>query len=283
MENGMRMTWWTLLLLSIGLVAVSGCPTAGDDDDSSAGDDDDATDPPCAGILGTSPEPDDTGVFTSKVSVTWDAVPENGTLTVADDAGAAVTGTTTEEDNGRTLVFDAGDALAASTTFNVTIAQDCADDVPFSFTTGPYGDTVTTEDDLIDRRLVGIAHDQRAVQPQIDLLLGVEVGVVPEGPGDGEGEGERRGRTGGDGIHHPGHSVHLPGDVHAMPVDGRRRVQLVRQIHDQRIAHVRDQRGSRHLPVVGVALGVVRRSDERHVQHVVRRIQVLGGGGAGQS
>lgn len=148
----MRMKWWTLLLASIGLVAVSGCPQAGDDDDSSsAGDDDDSTEPPCAGILGTSPEPDDSGVFTSKVSVTWDAVPENGNIAVADDAGAAVTGNITEEDNGRTLVFDAGDAFAASTTFNVTISQDCADDVPFGFTTGPYGDTVGTEGDLIDR------------------------------------------------------------------------------------------------------------------------------------
>ena len=147
----MRTTWWTLLLLSLGLVAV-GCPTGGGgDDDDSAGDDDDSTAPQCAGILGTSPEPDDTGVFTGKVSVTWDAVPENGNLTVADEAGAAVTGTLTDEDNGRTLVFDAGAALAASTTFNVSITQDCADEVPFSFTTGPYGDAVTTEADLIGR------------------------------------------------------------------------------------------------------------------------------------
>ncbi len=149
-EIRMRTTWWTLLLLSIGLVAM-GCPTAGDDDDSAPGDDDDSTEPPCAGILGTSPEPADDGVFTSKVSVTWDAVPENGNLSVADEAGAAVTGNITEDDNGRTLIFDAGDAFAASTTFNVTVTQDCADDVPFSFTTGPYGDTVGTEDNLIDR------------------------------------------------------------------------------------------------------------------------------------
>ncbi len=146
----MRTTWWTLLLLSLGLAA-AGCPTVGDDDDATGDDDDDSTAPLCAGILGTSPEPGDDGVFTSKVSVTWDAVPENGNLTVSDDAGAAVTGTIVEDDNGRTLIFDAGEAFAASTTFNVAITQDCAADVPFSFTTGPYGDPVTTEDDLINR------------------------------------------------------------------------------------------------------------------------------------
>ena len=110
----MRTTWWTLLLLSIGLVA-SGCPTAGDDDDSGTVDDDDDSVAQCAGILGTSPEPGDDGVFTSKISVTWDAVPENGNLTVADDAGAAVTGNIVEDDNGRTLIFDAGAAFAAQT------------------------------------------------------------------------------------------------------------------------------------------------------------------------
>ena len=148
----MRTNWWTLLLMSLGATSLMlGCPTTGDDDDSVVDDDDDSTAPPCAGILGTDPEPDDDGVFTNKVSVTWDAVPENGALAVSDDAGASVTGTTSTKDNGRTLVFESADPFAASTTFTVTITQDCADDVPFDFTTGPYGALVTTENDLIGR------------------------------------------------------------------------------------------------------------------------------------
>ena len=147
----MRIQWWTLLLLSLGLMA-TGCP-AGDDDDSAddddvAGDDDDAA---CAGILSVAPEQDEDDVFGSKVSVTWDAVPTGGNIAVADAAGAAVTGAITDDDNGRTLIFTAGSNFAASTTFTVTISQDCADDVTYDFATGPYGDAVTNEDDIIGR------------------------------------------------------------------------------------------------------------------------------------
>ncbi len=148
----MRPQWWTLLVLSLGLVAVApGCPSTGnggDDDDSTTSDDDDAA---CAGILSVSPEQDASDVFGSKVSVTWDAVPSSGSITVADAAGAAVGGAISDDDNGRTLIFTADATLAASSTFGVTISQDCADDVAYNFSTGPYGDPVGTESDLIGR------------------------------------------------------------------------------------------------------------------------------------
>lgn len=146
----MRPQWWTLLVLSLGLVAVApGCPTTGDDDDdSTASDDDDAA---CAGILSVDPEQDDSDVFGDKVSVTWDAVPSGGSVAVTDSAGAAVSGAITDDDNGRTLIFTANATFAASGTFGVTISQDCADDVAYDFTTGPYGDPVGEESDLIGR------------------------------------------------------------------------------------------------------------------------------------
>lgn len=148
----MRIQWWNLLLLSLGL-GLMGCPsgTSGDDDDSSGDDDDDDDSVNCASILSTTPEPGDSDVFTNSVSVSWDAAPDTGNVAVADSAGAAVTGTISEDDNGRTLVFEAGDNFAASTTFTVTVSQACADDVTFDFTTGPYGDPVTNEDDIIGR------------------------------------------------------------------------------------------------------------------------------------
>lgn len=146
----MRPQWWTLLVLSLGLVAVApGCPTTGDDDDdSTASDDDDAA---CAGILSVDPEQDDSDVFGDKVAVTWDAVPSGGSIAVTDSAGAAVSGAITDDDNGRTLIFTANATFAASGTFGVTISQDCADDVAYDFTTGPYGDPVGAESDLIGR------------------------------------------------------------------------------------------------------------------------------------
>jgi len=147
----MRIQWWTLLLLSLGLMA-TGCPQANDDD--SAGDDDDAAnddDAACAGILSVDPEADEDDVFGNKVSVTWDAVPSAGNIAVADAAGASVAGAITDDDNGRTLIFTADENFAADTTFTVTVSQDCTDDVPFDFTTGPYGAAVTTESDLIGR------------------------------------------------------------------------------------------------------------------------------------
>jgi len=149
----MRTQWWTLLLLSLGLVVVApGCPQGDDDDsaddDDTVSDDDDAA---CAGILSVDPEQDEDDVFGNKVSVTWDAVPAAGSIVVADSAGAAVAGAITDDDNGRTLVFTADATFAASTTFSVTIAQTCADDVAYDFVTGPYGAAVTNEDDLIGR------------------------------------------------------------------------------------------------------------------------------------
>ncbi|MCO4769565.1 MAG: hypothetical protein KDA24_05995 [Deltaproteobacteria bacterium] len=148
----MRTQWWNLLLLSLGL-ALAGCPATGDDDDAAndddtVGNDDDAA---CAGILSVSPEQDETDVFGDKVAVTWDAVPTGGALAVTDEAGAAVAGSTTDDDNGRTLIFTADSTFTASTTFSVTISWDCEADVAYDFTTGPYGDAVGTESDLIGR------------------------------------------------------------------------------------------------------------------------------------
>ena len=151
---------WLLFLL--GLVACaplrSGSGGGGDDDDSSDDDDDsvdddddDDDDVPCAGILAVDPEQDATGVYGQRVSVTWDAVPVGGGVRLTDPASNDVPGSMSDDDNGRTLVFTADAALLADSTFEVTITQDCTDDVTYPFTTGPYGAPVQDEDDLIDR------------------------------------------------------------------------------------------------------------------------------------
>ena len=167
----------TLLLLLVGLSLVSCTPARrsggggggddddnGDDDDSaqgddddngddddSVGDDDDSTDGPCPNIISVDPEADATNVFATRVTVTWDAVPQNGNVTLADGAGAAVSGSVSDDDNGRTLIFTPSGALAAGTTFEVTASQDCTSDATYTFTTGPFGDPVSPQTAVINR------------------------------------------------------------------------------------------------------------------------------------
>ncbi len=123
--------------------------TGDDDDDDATGDDDDATG--CAEILETSPEPGDSNVFGDRVTVTWDAVPQDGGITVETSGGSSVSGSMSDDDNGRTLIFTADSPFGSDSTFTVTITQDCASDVPYEFSTGPYGDSVSNQSNLIGR------------------------------------------------------------------------------------------------------------------------------------
>jgi len=105
---------------------------------------------PCAGLLSLDPEEGDV-VWTRSVTVTWDAVPENGAVRVEDATGTQVPGAFHAEDNGRTVVFQADEPLTSETTFAVTITQDCAPDVEYAFETVRYGDPVEDPEAVLDR------------------------------------------------------------------------------------------------------------------------------------
>ncbi len=120
----------------------------GDDDDDD-GDDDDATG--CANILSVNPESGEVDVYGDTASVTWDAIPNGGEVDVAGPSGSPVGGSISVDDNGRTLVFTANEPFAPNTMYTVTIAQDCTDDVQYSFSTGPYGQPVSPPSVLIGR------------------------------------------------------------------------------------------------------------------------------------
>ena len=178
-----------VLLLTLALAACSPTRRGGngdDDDDSAAGDDDDAvgddddasgddddsTTGPCAGILEVAPEPDASGIFAARVTVTFDAVPQNGDLEVAEVGGGAVAGAQSDDDNGRTLIFTPSAAFAPNTSFEVTISQDCTDDVTFEFTTGSFGDPVNPESALINRAyLIDLANATFTQPPGVGSLL----------------------------------------------------------------------------------------------------------------
>ena len=121
------------------------------DDDDVTGDDDDDDDAFCPGILATWPEPAEDDYYGDTVSITWDGVPQSGGVAVATAAGVALSGSMSDDDNGRTLIFTADQLFDSDTDFTVTISWACADDVPYQFSTGPYGSSVSNESDLIDR------------------------------------------------------------------------------------------------------------------------------------
>lgn len=138
----------TFPILAACTLALAGCEAAPDDQEEAP------TPDPCAGapgLLSVSPESDADDQYISSVSATWDAVPEDASLVLADDTGAAVTGTLTVEDSGRTLLLDFGAPLAPSTTYTATVGDACSDDASWSFSTGPFGDELDDEEALVGR------------------------------------------------------------------------------------------------------------------------------------
>ncbi len=142
----------TSLILLLGLGLTAGCSDPGNNEP--ANDDDSTEEDPCEGaarVLNVSPEGGDDNVYTDTVSVTFDAVPANAVLTVTDGEGNPIAGSTSTEDNDRTIVFTADAIFPASTTITANVTTDCIPDAPWSFETGPHGAVLTDETELIDR------------------------------------------------------------------------------------------------------------------------------------
>ena len=92
--------------------------------------------------------------------------------------------------------------------------------------------------------VVRIVHLQRAVEPEAHLRGRHHMRVIPEQPGVAHHEvvGERLAGL-HLGLRDARHAVHLDRHAHAMPVDGGRLGQLVREVDDQAIADLgADQR-----------------------------------------
>ncbi len=146
----------TRLTIPLALFVLAiGCDPAPPDDTPDA---DPTPADPCANaaqIMGVTPEPGDESLYTDRVEVTWDAVPVNPALIVTDEAGDAIPGEVTEDDNGRTLHFTADAIFTASSTVNVEVTFDCLEEpAVWSFSTGPYGQELDDPNDLIDRVLL---------------------------------------------------------------------------------------------------------------------------------
>lgn len=161
------------MLAALFLGSVMACDT-GDKDDPI--DDTDDTLIVCvSGIASTFPDLDATGVF-YRTAIQVDFLEDEsvgGTLAVADDAGAAVTGTTTFSADGETAWFTPDADLAASTTYNITVSYSCGDAV-VSFTTSAVGTPVDSAVVLNNTYNIDIATG-RFVEPAGvgDLLAGL--------------------------------------------------------------------------------------------------------------
>ena len=112
----------------------------------------------------------------------------------------------------------------------------------------------------VDGRLSGRPHQQGAVEPELHLLVRVDVRVVPEQPGVACGECVRKRLVGIDRAGEHGITVHLGGQPQAMPVNRGRAVgDSVGEANDQGVADIgEDQRARdrRHgLRTPGVAIG----------------------------
>jgi hypothetical protein len=103
----------------------------------------------------------------------------------------------------------------------------------------------------IEHGFVITSDDQSAVKPALELHGLVDVRVIPERPGIEELEAIREGLAGlHELLNHLG-TVHRCGEAHAVPMDGRRLGQPIREAHFEHVADAAFDDGSRNLTVEG--------------------------------
>ncbi len=126
------------VLMLATLAACSGDDTKDATDATDAGDDDDDA---CANsIIAQFPIADDSDVYyKTDVRFSLAAADEGATITVTDDGGAAVNGSTTVD--GTTVIWS-GDDLAPSTHYNATLTYECGD-ATVGWTTSSTGSPVS--------------------------------------------------------------------------------------------------------------------------------------------
>ena len=101
---------------------------------------------------------------------------------------------------------------------------------------------------LVEIRHDRLLDDQRAIEPAIDLNLGTEPRMIPEGAGIGRGEDIVEALAGRDRPLRQLGSVHRIRHAHAMPMDHRRLGQLVDEAHFQGRPLLHPQHGPGHWP-----------------------------------
>lgn len=105
----------------------------------------DGTPPTVQGYEPSGTEPLPADQETKTVSVTYSEPISGGTITVADEKGTSVTGTTAPSEDGLKLVFTADAPLPAGKTYTVTVsgvtdkAGNAAEDTTFSFSIAKAG------------------------------------------------------------------------------------------------------------------------------------------------
>ncbi len=167
---------WTVLALTFvaaTFVAV-GCGPSGDDDDSG---------PDPAGspvITDLSPGPGDSDFFyQSDLWVEWNIAPEGATYALS-MGGTAVAGTTATKSSGRVLTFTPDAALDPAASYSSTVSWNSPDSpLTFDFQTGAYGNSLTTENDLLNKTFnLDLANAEFVEPPGVGPILQSQIGDV---------------------------------------------------------------------------------------------------------
>lgn len=138
------------LVIGGSLVALAGCDNSAGDDDSSAGEEAN-----CPLITETMPAANATDFFfRSNIVIDFNQAPGSVDITLADNAGAAITGAASDSSSGRTHTFNPDTDLSPSAAYTATINFTDADGnscdaASLDFTTGPYGNPVSNEDGIL--------------------------------------------------------------------------------------------------------------------------------------
>jgi len=146
----------------------------------SPGDDDDSTAEPDVVIVEANPEPgEDNFFFQSPLWVEFDRAPDSATISLSGPDGD-VAGTQEEDNNGRVARFTPSADLTPSTDYTMTVSwAPAAQDLNVSFTTGPYGNTVGTEDDLIGATYnIDLANANFVEPPGVGPILQSQIGDI---------------------------------------------------------------------------------------------------------
>lgn len=134
---------------------------------------------------------------------------------------------------------------------------------------------VENEEQLLYDGLCRRIDDEHAVQPGVHLPLGIEVRVVPERARVTEREPVLEPLARRDGRLHPGCAVHLPWHLDAVPVDGRRLVQLVVEYDRQGVTDLRPDDRARRDTIVSVPAIRLPSRDQLDANLIRGRIEVL--------
>jgi hypothetical protein len=154
---------------------VAGCGDTTADDDATADDDTSAA---CPLITATRPVADSNVFFyQDEISITFNTAPTGTvTITLTDGAGANVAGTTTASGNGRTFTFDPSADLDSSAPYAISIDWGCASAGPLNFTTGPFGEDVTTPESLVGKTYnLDLANATFVEPPGVGSILGSQL------------------------------------------------------------------------------------------------------------